>query len=113
MDLSTGALLAVVGVMALNQLVMRVWALTARRGVFWSLQGLNMAAGAAVIWWGLPGFERWPAVSWMLGLFFFYRTVENTNSRAAWLREERGAGGRALDGRAQALAEALRRGEEE
>lgn len=87
MDLDTGVLLGVVGAMALNQLIMRVGALTGRAWIFWSLQVMNLAVGSAVIFFGLPGFEPWPVISWMLGLLFFYRTVSNTNARAEWLRE--------------------------
>jgi hypothetical protein len=88
LDWETSILLAVIGVMLLNQLVMRVGALKSRSLFFWSLQLLNLATGTAVITFGLPGFERWKVVNWIIGLLFFFRTVQNNNTRARWLREQ-------------------------
>lgn len=87
MDAELAALLGVVGLMAANQLVMRVGAVKARLSVFVALQLVNVVAGGALIWFGLPGFERWPVISVMIGLLFFLRTVQNNVARGEWLRE--------------------------
>ena len=86
MDLSTWVLFGVIGVMACNQLVMRLGALRSRAMIFWLMQALNVGTGSAILLWGLPGFEPWPAVSWVIGLLFFFRAIQNTNARAKWLR---------------------------
>ncbi|MBW1877268.1 MAG: hypothetical protein JRI25_13005 [Deltaproteobacteria bacterium] len=88
MDLSVIAIFAVIGVMAVNQLVMRVGGLYARAALFYGLQLVNLVLGTGLILWGLPGFEQWPVVSWIIALLFFFRTVQNNNLRARWLREE-------------------------
>lgn len=86
MDLATWVLFGVIGVMVCNQLVMRLGALRSRVAVFWSMQALNVGTGSAILLYGLPGFEPWPAVAWVIGLLFFLRAVQNTNARAKWLR---------------------------
>ena len=91
MDVSTQTLLAVVAVMALNQLVMRVGALRGRPSIFWTLQAANIACGTGLLLWGLPGFESLPVISWVLALLFFFRTIVNNQSRAEWLRKQQQA----------------------
>jgi uncharacterized membrane protein len=89
MDQATWILFGVVGVMAVNQLVMRVIALRAHPIMFWSMQAINLVVGGLVIWFGLPGFEVWPVVSYVIGLLFFLRTAQNTQIRTQWLRQQR------------------------
>lgn len=96
--------------MAVNQLVMRVGGLKARASVFYALQILNLVVGTGLLWFGMPGFEEWPAVGWMIGLLLFFRVVQNNISRAQWLRDE--AEESDHDERREAIAEALRRGRE-
>jgi len=91
MDVSTKTLLAVVAVMALNQLVMRIGALHGRPPVFWGLQLANIACGTALLVWGLPGFVTLPVISWVLALLFFFRTIVNNQSRAEWIRKQQQA----------------------
>ncbi len=104
------AFFGLIAVMAVNQLVMRVGGLKARAAVFYSLQMLNLVAGTALLWFGMPGFEDWPAVGWMIGLLLFFRVVQNNMSRAQWLRED--AQDDDKNERREAIAEALRRGKE-
>ena len=87
MDLDVAVLLGIVGVMAANQLIMRVGALTARPLVFWPLQLVNLVVGTAILVLGLPGFEAWPVVSWLVGLLFFLHIVQNNSARQEWQRE--------------------------
>jgi hypothetical protein len=112
MDTATSVLLAVVAMVALNQLVLRVGALRARKEVFWSLQALNLAALCFVLVVGLPGFERWPGVSWLIGLMIMFRTVQNNGLRARYLREDK-HGGRAEHARKVAEITAKLRASEE
>lgn len=112
MDLSSGVILAVVGVLGLNQLVMRVGALRARSAVFWSLQLVDVLVGSAVLVFGLPGFESMKVISWMVGLLVFFHVIMNNNQRAQWLREQRQER-RAIERvRAEALRASLRAVEE-
>src|SRR5690606_36087431 len=88
----TVGLLLVVGVMAVNQLVRRIGGLRSNRWVFYALQLTNLAAGTWVILFGVPGLTGWPIVSFMIGLIFFFRTVQNNNDRLQLQRERREAG---------------------
>lgn len=81
-------LLAVIGTMAINHIVMRIHALRGTAVVFWALQLINLALGSALIWFGLPGFEHIRAISVMIALLFFFRVVQNNNARQRWLIEE-------------------------
>ena len=89
LDWETGVLFAVIGVMVGNQLVMRVSALRGRRLFFWTLQAINLGTGTAVVAFGLPGFDSYRVVSWIVGMLFFFRVVQNNNLRAAWIRASR------------------------
>ena len=108
--MSLWAFFGLIAVMAVNQLVMRVGGLKARALVFYGLQLMNLIVGTGLLWFGMPGFEDWPAVGWMIGLLLFFRVVQNNMSRAEWLREDTEAD--AKDERRAAIAEALRRGRE-
>lgn len=88
MDNSTEVLLAVVALIAINQAMMRLGALKSRTWFFWSIQAVNIVTGSCLIWFGLPGFETVRPVSYVVALLFFFRTVQNTNARGAWLREQ-------------------------
>lgn len=106
------ALPAVVGAMALNQLVMRVHGLKGQPFVFWPIQLLNLAVGSGLILVGLPGFNAYPAIRWVLALFFFFRVILNNNARQAWLLEQRGAETSKSEAAVkEAFLDALRRGE--
>lgn len=109
MDASTAAILGLVGLLALNQLVMRVGGLRGRLELFWGLQVVNVGAGAAILWFGLPGLDGVPVFSWLLGLLFLFRAVQNNVVRAAWLRE-RARAEEEESARAR-VREALHRGE--
>ena len=88
MDDSTEILLAVVALIAINQGMMRLGALKGRTWFFWTIQAVNIVTGSLLIWFGLPGFESVRPVSYVVALLFFFRTVQNTNARGAWLREQ-------------------------
>ncbi len=102
MDLSTGVLLGLVALMAINQAMMRVDALFNRDLVFFGVQILNTTVGSAVLIYGLPGFEHIPVVNWMVGLLFVMHVATNLNARARRSSEDR------EDERAEIRAEAER-----
>lgn len=108
MDASLWALFGVIGIMAGNQLVMRLAGLKGNRFVFYPLQLVNLLAGAAVFWFGLPGFDAWPVIGWMIGLLLFFRVVQNNSARVEWLnqRQQEAEG----DARREAIEDALRKG---
>lgn len=110
MDLSTGVILGVVAIMGINQLVMRVVGLYGRAAVYWSVQLLNLLVGTALLVWGLPGFEQYPAVSWLLGLLFFFRIAQNNHLRVKWLGERRTADRSEREAQIRAALEAGRAG---
>ena len=111
MDINSLTVLAVIGAMAINQLVMRTAGLRGRRWIFWALQGLNLGTGTAVLVIGLPGFENMRVVSWFIGLMFFFRVVQNNQLRVAVIRErQRGSRGKTSDREADLMA-ALERSE--
>lgn len=113
MELSDLALPLVIGAMAANQLVMRVHAMKGSPWIFWPLQLLNLAVGSLLILVGLPGFDAYPVIRWILALFFFFRVVLNNNERQKWLLEQQVAEDSA-DRRAvkEAFLDALRRSED-
>ena len=89
MDLSTGLLLGVVAVLAINQAVMRIDRLREDDRVYWAVQFLDLAVASAVILLGLPGFEPFPAVSVVVGLLFVLHVAQNYNTRAQMARRRR------------------------
>lgn len=112
MELSTWVFLGVIGLLAANQLAMRLGGLTGKVWVFYPLQLINILAGSAIIWFHLPGLEQWPIISWFVGLLFFFHTVQNTSHRSDWLREQREASTGTISERAAALRAALEAAEE-
>lgn len=72
-----------------NQIVMRVERLWRRPVVFWSLQVLNAVLAAAILAFGLPGFEHSGVARFSLGGVFVFRFVWNLHERRSALWEER------------------------
>lgn len=111
MDVNSLTVLAVIGAMAANQLVMRTAGLRGRRWLFWSLQGLNLGTGTAVLLFGLPGFEHMRVVSWFIGLLFFFRVVQNNQIRVSLIRERQRSTRDKASNREEELMAALERSE--
>ncbi len=86
MDLSTSVLLGVVGLLAFNQLLMRIAEMWSTRWLFYSVQLVNLIVGTAICALGLPGFEDMRVVSWFIGLMFFWRVVQNNRIRLEFLQ---------------------------
>lgn len=89
MDLSTGVLFALVALIGVNQVVVRSPPAREIPAVFWGLTLLDLLAGVAVAFLGLPGFERTPAVSWVVGLLLVLHVAQNLVLRNAWEQAER------------------------
>lgn len=87
MDLDTSVLLGVVGLLAFNQLLMRVVEMWSTRWLFYAVQMVNIIAGTLICALGLPGFEDMRVVSWFIGLMFFWRVVQNNRVRLQYLQE--------------------------
>ena len=113
MSTQTVAFLAVVALMVSNQLIMRVGALRGRPLFFWGLQLVNFVGGTTILVFGLPGWDAYPVVSWLLGLLFLFRTVQNNMLRAQFLREARADEARERKQQAREVRAALHRGDEE
>ena len=82
MDLNTSVLLALIGMLALNQALMRIPSLEQRATVFWPLQVVDLVVGCGVLLFGLPGFGHAPAVRWVVGLLFIMHVAQNLKIRS-------------------------------
>lgn len=82
MDLDTTMFLALVALIACNQLVARVPVFRDHPAVFWGMQFTDVAAGTAVLIFGLPGFGHFPPVRYVVGLMFFLHIATNLQLRA-------------------------------
>jgi hypothetical protein len=85
LDPSTSFLI-LIGIIAANQLVLRVAVLRANGFAFWGLQLVNLSLICTIFAFGLPGFERYPSISWAIGLIFALRVIQNNGLRAKFLR---------------------------
>lgn len=113
MDLATSALLGFVGVIALNELIMRVGVLRAQPVLFWSLQVINMGIASYLILLGLPGFEDRPMAGWVIALLLVFRMMRNNTVRAQIARRRREEAREERKARAEALTAALDAGAQE
>jgi len=89
MDLPTTVLLALVTMLALNQVVVRIESLEKREYVFWPLQFIDLLAGCGILIFGLPGFSNAPAISWVVGLLFIMHVAQNLKIRSDRKNAER------------------------
>ena len=112
MNPTTYVFLVLVAIIAANQVVLRVATLRRSPYAFWGLQAVNMVIACYILVWGLPGFEQYAIVSWILGLLLLFRMIQNNMIRTRYLRaavrEEHDAEKRA---RAKRMAEELRQQE--
>ena len=91
MDLSTTVLLALIGMLGLNQALMRIGSLEKRPYVFWPLQIMDLVVGCGVLLVGLPGFDHAPAIRWVVGLLFIMHVAQNLKIRSDRQNRERRA----------------------
>lgn len=70
-----------IGLMALNNALVRLPAWLARSWLFWPCQLLNIGAAVYLMAVGIPDFEgRIEVMNWVLGLLFLWHVIKN-NSR--------------------------------
>jgi hypothetical protein len=102
---------ALIGMLALNRLVLTIAGHGTWRALFWCIQILNLVAAIALILWGLPGLPPgfW-VVDWFIALLFMWHIVENNAKRSKHLRERlaQASGEQEHDQRREALRERLR-----
>lgn len=109
MDYGTRVVLSLALLLAFNNAVVRLPMLKDRELLFWAVQFLDIGVGSALLWWGIPGFEGTPAVSWMMGLLLFLHVAQNMRWRA---RRRAGRGqSTETEERASAIRAALEKSE--
>lgn len=86
MNPTTYVFLVLIAVIAANQVVLRVATLRHSPYAFWGLQAVNMIIACYILVWGIPGFESYPIVSWILGLLLLFRMIQNNLIRTRYLR---------------------------
>lgn len=87
MDLGTRTLLSVALLLALNNAIVRVRWLRQRLLLFSAVQVLDVLVALWLLYRGVPGFERMPAIGWMLGLLLLLHVVQNVRWFRAVQRE--------------------------
>ena len=105
MDVGTATILGLVGLMSLNQAVMRQERLARTPLIFWGVQFLDLALASAVLFYGLPGYERFPAVSVVVALLFVFHVAQNHTLKARLDAEERNEEAEAIREEARRLRE--------
>lgn len=106
MDLGTWILVGVVAVLAVNRFLVHLPGWHQRRGLFWSVQVVNLAAACFMIVLGVPGLAGLAHyVNWVIALLFVFHIVQN-NSRLVQARKEVHAEASAQDQAARARVQA-------
>jgi hypothetical protein len=105
-------LLAVVGVLAANHVLVRVPGWERRPVLFWGAQALNLAASIYVMAAGIPGLDGSLRIfNWVFGLLFIVRIVQNNQRYSDARREARRADAQSDSARKERIRAALRAGE--
>ena len=70
--------LCLMGILGVNQFVVRTKQWETRMWLFWSLQLSSVLFGSWVLLWGIPGFSgELNVINWLVGLLFFYHAARN------------------------------------
>jgi len=87
-DLSTGLLLAVVGLMGLNRLIFVAPNWERFRAPFWGVQLLNFGTACALVLWGIPEFQQGQlkVVNLMLAALMVMHIITNNRKLSRALR---------------------------
>lgn len=105
-------LLAVVGVLAANHVVVRVPGWERRPILFWGAQALNLIAAIYVMAAGIPGLDGPLRIfNWVFGLLFVVRIVQNNQRYGDARREASRAHSDGDEERKERIRAALRAGE--
>ena len=70
--------MVLVGIIGLNQFVIRTHQWKTRMWLFWIVQLSSVSFGSWLILWGIPGFtEELDVINWLVGLLFINHAVRN------------------------------------
>ena len=112
MTLSDVLLFSVIGVLATNQVLLRLPRWDQRMWVFWPLQSINLLVGCSLLIWGLPDLQEIaPFANWMLGLLFLFHVVSHNLRLQRARRDHRGTQSDAEAARHEQIRAALLAGE--
>lgn len=105
-------LLAVVGVLASNHVLVRLPGWERRPALFWGAQVANLAAAVYVMGVGIPGLDGDISIfNWIFGLLFVVRIVQNNQRYSAARREASRGAASTADARRERIHEALAAGD--
>jgi uncharacterized membrane protein len=88
-DLSTAIVLGLAALIGSNQVLVRVPQVRRIGWLFWGLCIVDLVVGCAVLIGGLPGYEAFPAINWVVGLLLVMHVALNLQLRAQWEQEAR------------------------
>lgn len=109
MDLSTGILLGVVALLALNRVIFLGERWFDHQARFWTIQVLNLLGASALSFWGIPAFaDQLRVVSWLMAGLLVFHIVHNNRRLQAAVLDDRKQQSAAADARREALVQRLR-----
>ena len=113
MDLATGGLFILIALLVLNSVAARL-PLVRRAPILLScLDGVSGGVALYLVFYGLPGFDHLPIVNVLFGLLLVIHVVAHMRLRAEWKRERQGESPASRRERAEEIAAALRRSEDD
>lgn len=78
-----------VGLIALNYVIVRTPYARRYPAVFWTINALDLAVAVGVLLFGLPGFSNTPMVRLMVGLLVGLHLAQNFQAKSRWDAEDR------------------------
>ena len=82
--------MVLVGIIGLNQFVIRTQQWKTRMWLFWVIQLSSVSFGSWLILWGIPGFvDELDVINWLVGLLFINHAVRNHNRLQKFQREQK------------------------
>jgi hypothetical protein len=114
MTQSDALLFGFIGLMVLNNALMRLPALLTRSWLFWPSQLLNVGAAVYLMAIGIPDFEgKIEVMNWVLGLLFLWHVIQNNRRFVEARRAEQARQHTDDDNKRAAIQDALGRNERE
>lgn len=109
----TTAVIAIIGVLVVNHLIMAVGSLRRSSAIYLAITIVNGVTAGMLLAYGVPGFEAWPGARFLFAGIFVYRIVMNHVQRTVRQREERHEALADEQKRVRALADREREAQEE